>query len=156
MAEIGRTAVSVLVADDVAANRLLLRLYAQAAGHIVTEAADGAIAVARVAAGGIDLVLMDIEMPEMDGIAALAAIRRLPLGRAVPRVLAVTAHIDAAEDPRLVNAGFDGILIKPLDPDLLADTIRTVVDKGSGAGPSAKAQTHEVATGGCEFGEHSR
>jgi signal transduction histidine kinase/ActR/RegA family two-component response regulator len=105
----------VLVADDVAANRLFLRLLLQRHGHEAVEAADGAEAVAAAAAGELDLVLMDANMPGMDGLEAARRIRALrgPQGR-VP-ILALTAEATPDFAAACREAGMDGCLAKPLD-----------------------------------------
>ncbi|WP_206931904.1 PAS domain-containing sensor histidine kinase [Roseococcus thiosulfatophilus] len=106
----------VLVVDDVALNRKVVSAILERDGHQVVLAATGEEAVARVAEGPpFDLVLMDLHMPGMDGIAATAAIRALPgeVGR-VP-VHALTADVFARTSPEYARAGFTGFLTKPLD-----------------------------------------
>lgn len=106
----------VLVVDDVALNRKVVAAILERDGHKVVLAATGEEAVAHVAAGPrFDLVLMDLHMPGMDGIAATAAIRALPdeVGR-VP-VHALTADVFARTSPEYAMAGFTGFLTKPLD-----------------------------------------
>lgn len=111
----------VLVVDDNATNRLLLRRYLkQAAGH-VAEACDGRAAVAAVAAERFDLVLMDIQMPVMDGIEATRQIRRREAteGRGRLRIIAVTANIMEHQRRGYLEEGMDDVIGKPVSKKVL-------------------------------------
>jgi two-component system, sensor histidine kinase and response regulator len=90
-------------------------------GHRVVVAANGREAVAAQEAGGFDLILMDVQMPEMDGLAATAAIRRAEAaaGRRTP-IIAVTAHAMEGDRERCLEAGMDDYLPKPIQPARLA------------------------------------
>lgn len=112
---------SVLVVDDVAANRKVLTAFLQRSGHTVTEAAGGEAAVSAVAAGQFDLVLMDLRMPGLDGLEATRRIRALPDPvRAQVPVLATTAGLDAPDTIAARDAGLNGWLRKPIRPEDLA------------------------------------
>ena len=105
----------VLLADDNRTNRLLLRLILDSAGVEVTEAEDGAQAVAAWAAGNFDILLFDIMMPVMSGVDALRQIRR----RASPDTpgqvaIAVTTDVTPAALRRYREAGFDACAHKPI------------------------------------------
>lgn len=104
----------VLVVDDHAGNRLLLRDLLEAEGHEVVEAADGASALASVAERQPDLILLDVQMPGMDGFEVCRRLKASPATAAVP-VLLVTA-LSARED-RLegIRAGANDFVIKPID-----------------------------------------
>lgn len=108
----------VLVAEDDPVNQLLARDLLSRRGAVVTVAGTGAEAVAAVAEGGVDIVLMDIRMPEMDGLEACRRIRALPGGETLP-ILALTANATADERERCLAAGMDGCLTKPLAPEAL-------------------------------------
>ncbi|MDO9711098.1 hybrid sensor histidine kinase/response regulator [Paracraurococcus lichenis] len=110
---------TVLVAEDIPVNQLVVAGMLQKAGFRVRIAATGVEAVAEVEAGGIDLVLMDVQMPEMDGIEATRRIRALPgrLGQ-VP-VVALTADAMTGAEAHYRKAGFDDYLAKPLRKDEL-------------------------------------
>ena len=118
----------ILIVDDHPANRDLLRIMLQAADCETAEAADGEQALAVLAVQSFDLVLMDVRMPVMDGIAATRAIRALdtPL-RDVP-VLAVTAEAMPEDAARCIAAGMDGHLAKPVTQAKLYAAIEAVFD----------------------------
>lgn len=97
-------------------NQVVITEMLQRAGHQVTVVENGARAVLAVAAGGIDLVLMDLEMPEMNGLAATRAIRAA--GHAVP-ILAVTANVMADETAACIAAGMNGHVAKPISWEAL-------------------------------------
>jgi len=101
----------VLVVDDHAANREVARLMLAAIGCEVSEACDGDEAIDRVASQAFDLILMDVRMPRMDGLAATRAIRAS--GSTVP-ILAVTADAMPEDAARCLAAGMDAHLAKPI------------------------------------------
>jgi two-component system, sensor histidine kinase and response regulator len=108
----------VLVAEDDATSQLLVRELLRRRGVKVTLAATGAEAVAAAAGGGFDLVLMDIRMPELDGLTACRRIRALPSGERLP-IVALTANALAGERAPCLAAGMDDYLTKPLEPEAL-------------------------------------
>jgi two-component system, sensor histidine kinase and response regulator len=117
----------VLLVDDNALNReVALHLLAEAK-VTVDVAEDGVQAVERVCSGDYDLVLMDIQMPEMDGLEATRRIRQMERHRHLP-IVAMTAH--AMSDHRRAShqAGMNDHLTKPIDPDLLHDTMIRLID----------------------------
>lgn len=103
----------VLVVDDDERNRRLAATVLEQAGHAVLGAADGAAGVALALAEAPDLVLMDVQMPGMDGIAALKALRADPRGAKL-KVAALTALAMKGDAERLLAEGFDGYLEKPI------------------------------------------
>ncbi len=105
---------TVLVADDEEINRLILRELLQGAGHRVLEAADGEAALTAVAEGGVDLVLLDVVMPGMDGVETCKRIRE-ELDDLVLPVVFVTSLDDRASRVRGKAAGGDDFLTKPVD-----------------------------------------
>lgn len=122
----GTSGLQVLVVDDVPTNRDLLCALLTNQGHAVLEAADGQAAVERVAAGGIDLVLMDMEMPCCDGLEATQRIRALPTPACRTVVWVVTAHSFSQDIERTRAAGADGHLSKPVDFQALDTLLRAV------------------------------
>jgi signal transduction histidine kinase/AmiR/NasT family two-component response regulator len=106
----------VLIAEDNPANQLVASRLLQRLGHSVTCAANGAEAVAAYSAQSWDLVLMDCQMPGMDGYQAARAIRSLEaaVGRRTP-IVAVTANAMAEDMHKCLDSGMDGYLTKPIN-----------------------------------------
>ncbi|WP_458095059.1 response regulator [Roseomonas sp. WA12] len=113
----------VLVVDDVAVNRLVLRAMLEMAGHAVTEASDGQSALDTIAATRPDIILMDVLMPGMDGLEATRRIRALPGPVARTRILAVTAGAMPDQIAACLDAGMDGSVTKPVDRRALLATL---------------------------------
>jgi CheY-like chemotaxis protein len=117
-------ALSVLVADDNALNQNLLRRLVVKLGHNVDVVSNGREAVAAVAQKPYDAVLMDVLMPEMDGLEAAEAIcRRWPRGTR-PRLIALTALAGPGDQERCLKAGFDDYMIKPVHMEQLAEAFK--------------------------------
>lgn len=114
-----------LVADDNATNRLILKAMLGALGVAVTVTEDGVKAVAAWREDRFDVLLLDISMPEMDGIAALAAIRKQAGGQQIPAI-AVTANAMKHQIDGYYEAGFDGYVGKPFRREDLARMIAKV------------------------------
>ncbi|MFN6953812.1 MAG: response regulator [Acetobacteraceae bacterium] len=114
-----RTPMRVLVVDDVAANRAVARAMLAAAGHSVEVAADGAAAVEAVATQDLDVVLMDLQMPGMDGLEATRRIRAMPPPRGRVPVFALTASALPEQVEQCRQAGMDGHLAKPIEREAL-------------------------------------
>lgn len=124
-------AFDILVADDVEVNRLLARSMLERWGHRVTLAANGREAVAAWAARRFDIVLMDIQMPVMDGFEATGEIRaREGTGGARTPILALTAYAGREDRQRCLTAGMDGYLAKPFTAAELERAIRTHCQPG--------------------------
>jgi PAS domain S-box-containing protein len=107
----------ILLAEDNRVNQLLVTKQLARRGHEVTVAESGPEALAAFCAHAYDLVLMDLQLPELSGLDATAAIRRAErgTGRHVP-IVAVTAHAEAADREACLAAGMDAYLVKPLHP----------------------------------------
>jgi CheY-like chemotaxis protein len=117
-------ALSVLVADDNALNQNLLRRLVVKLGHKVDVVSNGREAVAAVAQTPYDAVLMDVLMPEMDGLEAAEAIcRRWPRGTR-PRLIALTALAGPGDQERCLKAGFDDYMIKPIHLEQLVEAFK--------------------------------
>jgi PAS domain S-box-containing protein len=120
----------VLVVDDVPVNRELLVEMLGRQGHAVEQACDGREAVELVAQGGYDVVLMDVQMPVMDGMEATRRIRRLPPPMKDVPILALTANVMESERTRCLTSGMDRCLTKPIVwSDLLAALATVVAGK---------------------------
>jgi CheY-like chemotaxis protein len=113
-------ALKVLVADDNIINQRIAVEMLHSLGHTGVVVGDGAIALKCLAKLTFDVVLMDVMMPNMDGLAALAAIRAKDQtqGTHLP-IIMVTAHTEPGEAARFRRAGADGYVPKPLDQDVL-------------------------------------
>ena len=116
----------ILVADDNPINRTVARALLEAAGAWVETADDGAEALAQLRVAAFDVVLMDVNMPRMDGIEAVSRIRAGQAGRADIPVLALTADAMAGEEDRLKALGFNGLQAKPVHPAALIGAIAEV------------------------------
>jgi signal transduction histidine kinase/CheY-like chemotaxis protein/HPt (histidine-containing phosphotransfer) domain-containing protein len=142
-ASLGRS-LRILVADDVAANRMVARAMLVGAGHRVDSAADGAEALAAVEREAYDVVLMDVQMPVMDGLEATRRIRALDNARRRVPVLAVTASALPEQVAACHAAGMDGHLAKPIDREsLIAAVARLAAGDtmpGAAATPGASVQ----------------
>jgi len=128
-----------LVAEDNAVNRKYIATLLQRLGHAVTLAEDGAQALVAWRAGDFQAVLMDVQMPVMDGLEAARAIRgeEAALGGHVP-IIALTAHAMAADRERCLAAGMDGYVSKPIQPEALARAMaRALADSAPDRGEPA-------------------
>jgi len=112
----------VLVADDGAILQEVMKLMLEDAELVVDVADNGAHAVSMASAGRYSLILMDMQMPEMDGLDATRAIRALP-GYARTPILALTANAFAEDRARCVDAGMDDFLSKPCGVEVLHATV---------------------------------
>lgn len=112
-----------LVVDDKASNRELLRTALEHAGHEVIEAADGEAALVAMQASKPDLVLLDIQMPGLDGYAVLERVLADEHMRAIP-VVAVTAYAMAGDSERGRKAGFREYLTKPVSMKQLLSMVK--------------------------------
>jgi CheY-like chemotaxis protein len=120
-------ALRVLIADDNALNQNLLRRLVIKHGHSVDVVSNGREAVAAVAQQPYDAVLMDVLMPEMDGLVAATAIcRRWPRGNR-PRLIALTAMAGPGDQERCLKAGFDDYMSKPVRNEDLVEALRAAV-----------------------------
>lgn len=128
---------TLLVADDNETNRLMLGRMLELEGHKVRFAVDGEEAVDAVEAGGIDAVIMDINMPRMSGLEATRMIRFLRMGdaRALP-IVALTADATVATARRCREAGMDDLITKPVEPAALMALLARLCG-GAHTGPAA-------------------
>jgi two-component system sensor histidine kinase/response regulator len=111
---------SVLLVEDNAVNQRLAARLLEKRGHRVMVTANGLEALAALEKEVFDLVFMDVQMPEMDGLQAVAAIRkREELGSKHQAVIALTAHAMEGDQERCLAAGMDGYLSKPIRPQEL-------------------------------------
>ena len=116
---------SILVAEDNDVSRLLVARLLSKQGHTVTEARTGLEALTLYEREAFDLILMDVQMPDMDGFQATGEIRRREsaAGERIP-IVALTAHAIKGDRERCLDAGMDDYLSKPIQPDELRAAIR--------------------------------
>ena len=118
----GLSALRVLVVDDNATNRMIVARVLEASGLSVETADDGEAAVAAAIRGGFDLILMDVQMPGMDGLEATKHIRALGSPQAKAPILALTANVMAHQKAAYHAIGMNGVVAKPISaPVLLAE-----------------------------------
>jgi PAS domain S-box-containing protein len=141
----GHRRLNVLVADDNEVNRKLFSLMLTKAGHTVEIVADGRQAVAAAQAGSYDLILMDIQMPVMDGLAATKEIRAIGGEFATIPIVAVTANAMKGDHERYLAAGLDDYVSKPIEPDQLNAAIARALQIPTG--PAAEKRARPVAEG---------
>jgi two-component system, sensor histidine kinase and response regulator len=134
----------ILVAEDNPFNQRVASLMLAKMGHEATIAVNGREAVVAAAGHSFDLVLMDLQMPEMDGFQATAAIRsaEAETGRHIP-IIALTAHALKEDRDRCLAAGMDGYVTKPIEQDKLGQAIEDCVLLARETGP---AQSPEVTS----------
>lgn len=121
----------ILLAEDQAVSRTFATRLLERLGHRVVAVEDGAAAVEAWQQQRFELVLMDVQMPGMDGVAATQAIRaeELAKGRKQTTIIALTAHALTGDREQLLSAGFDGYVAKPIDLEsLLAEINRLLGD----------------------------
>ena len=134
-------ALRVLAAEDHPANRLVLQALLEPVGVAVSFVENGREALEAVMRSTYDLVLMDVNMPVMDGVSALCAIRDLPGDLARTRVHMVTANVFEEDIRRYLEAGADGVLKKPID---VRELFALVASVGSGGGPTPPGDGQRV------------
>jgi PAS domain S-box-containing protein len=147
----GQGALRILLAEDNLVNQKLAVRLLEKLGHRVRLAGTGTEALAALEREPYDLVLMDVQMPEMDGLEATRCLRRgeRRTGRHVP-VIAMTAHAMKGDRERCLEAGMDGYLAKPIRTEELAAAIAGVGPGTvpAGSGQAAAAFDHEAALAG--------
>jgi len=139
--DIQLAACRVLVVDDGDSNRKLMQLFLRRAGAVVQTAENGLIAYELAMAMPYDAILMDMQMPVMDGYTAAAKLREE--GYAGP-IIALTAHAMQGDEERCKEAGCSGYLTKPIDLDLLLTKLAEIVGEDT-------TQTVKVVEGGSQI-----
>ncbi|MBL8575169.1 MAG: PAS-domain containing protein [Hyphomicrobiaceae bacterium] len=136
----GLPGLDILVAEDMIANQMVVREMLERRHHRVTIVDDGAQAVARAAKVRYDFILLDLQMPVMDGLSAVRAIRASVGPNAHAPIMALSAQAQASDRETAAQAGFDGYLTKPLrvvDLDGIVDQIAARRQAAAQATPAA-------------------
>jgi CheY-like chemotaxis protein len=129
--------ITILIADDDTASRELLKDALAIPGYRIVESSDGSDAFLKVQIEAPEIVLLDIQMPGLDGFEVLRAIRALkPPVRC--RVLAVSAFVMEGDRERMLASGFDGYIAKPVSISHVRDQVRGILKSTS------KAAGHEL------------
>ncbi|MGI6622072.1 MAG: PAS domain S-box protein [Acetivibrionales bacterium] len=151
-----REPLEILLAEDDKVNQIVIGRMVNEAGHKITVADNGKEALEALNSRKFDVILMDIQMPEMDGIETTRRIREKEAGtnRHIP-IIAVTAYALKGDKERLLSLGMDAYISKPIRMDALLKTIKTVVEKptmqeyrknGSGAGESDTSDQYDTGS----------
>ncbi len=140
-----RRALTILLAEDNPVNTRLVKAILDKRGHVVHAVATGLAAVEAAAESAFDVVLMDVQMPEMDGFEATAAIRRAESGSATRLpIIALTAHAMKGDREACLAAGMDGYLSKPIHAPALFALIEDLMS-------GRESMTHVVPAGRAAF-----
>jgi CheY-like chemotaxis protein len=123
-AEAPGVTLKILVADDNTLNQTMLRRQITKLGHQVDVVSNGRQAIDSVSEHAYDALLMDVLMPEMDGLTAAAEIVRRWVPGTRPRLIALTAMAGPGDEERCRKAGFDDYMSKPVHLDELAEALR--------------------------------
>ncbi len=119
---------SILAVDDSASLRMAIRIALTGAGYTVTEAGDGVEGLAKATSTKFDLIVTDLNMPNMDGLSMIRELRKQPAQAGVPIIFLTTES-----DPEMKNqakaAGATGWLVKPFVPDQLVKVARKVLGR---------------------------
>lgn len=119
---------NILTVDDSASIRLTTRLALTSAGYRVTEAVDGADGLAKMRSGNFDLIVTDLNMPNMDGLTMIRSLRKLPAYMGTP-VIFLTTESDGELKQQAKDAGATGWLTKPFEPDMLVKITKKVLGR---------------------------
>ncbi|MES1981826.1 MAG: response regulator [Pseudomonadota bacterium] len=117
---------TILTVDDSASIRQMVSFTLKSAGYTVIEAVDGQDGLDKARSSAVNLVLTDQNMPRMDGLTLIKALRGLPQYRATPILMLTTESSDAMKSQGKA-AGATGWLVKPFDPQKLLDVVKKVI-----------------------------
>ena len=124
---------TILIVEDNEKNMKLVRDVLQHKGYATLEAATGREGVRLALEKRPDLILMDIQLPDIDGIQALAQLRAVAALDATP-VVAVSASVMPDDQHKIIASGFDAFITKPIDLKLFLDTVQRVLAAGRTGG----------------------
>ena len=138
----------ILLAEDNRVNQQYAALILAKAGHSVEIAANGRLAVEALGRSDFDVVLMDIQMPELDGVAATRQIRALPEPKGSVPIIAVTAHAMAGAKEEYLAAGMNDYIAKPFQPPLLLGALAKISDRNAGQAAAPESPGGETDAAG--------
>jgi two-component system, cell cycle response regulator DivK len=118
----------ILYIEDNHDNRILVRRVLEAEGYEVAEAEDGWAGLRAARAERFDLILVDINLPEVDGYEVTARLKELDTAKDVP-IIAITANVMKGDREKTLAAGCSGYIQKPIDVDLLPMQVAAFLDK---------------------------
>ncbi|MGH9581541.1 MAG: response regulator, partial [Bryobacteraceae bacterium] len=122
--------ICILLAEDNPINQKVALALLRKKGHTVRVAATGKEVLDLCERENFDLILMDVQMPEMDGLQATAALRRSPRPElARMKIIAMTAHAMQGHEQMCLSAGMDAYISKPITPDKLHSAIRDIMSQ---------------------------
>lgn len=124
--------IKVLIVEDNHMNKILVREMLTLNGYEIFEAKSGTEALKMLTAARPDIILMDLHLPEMDGITATRIIKSEERNKSIP-VLALTASAMKGEEDKILNKGFDGYVAKPIEMKKLLEAITQSLTKVAGA-----------------------
>jgi len=153
---VGLRPLEVLVAEDNPINQRVARGFLESLGHRVTLAGDGEAALDAVRNSRFDVVLMDVQMPGMDGIEATRQIRALDKGTASVPVLALTADVLARTRDEALEAGMDGFVTKPVSKAGLVEALSRIGARGGTRRPEETEVPEPCAAGHGRRALHTR
>src|SRR5437868_6536209 len=120
----------ILIAEDRPSSRELIRAVLESAGYAVLEAGDGEEALDKALNSPVDLIILDLQMPKVDGFGVVGSLRKEPRFVNIP-ILALTASAMQGDRERALAAGFSAYIAKPVDLNLLRLEIQRLVDPNS-------------------------
>ena len=119
---------TILYVEDNISNRVLVRRILAADGYEVIEAENAQHTLDIIEGLNPDLILMDINMPDMDGYNLTGKLKEIPRLAKVP-IIALTANVKRGDKERTLNAGCDGYIQKPIDVDTFADQVNQILQE---------------------------
>ena len=122
----------ILVAEDRPASLELIRMVLESAGYEVIEAVDGQEAVEKASADPVDLILLDLQMPKLDGFGVVTHLRRDPRFQRTP-IVALTASAMHGDRERALAAGFSSYITKPVDVTALRSEMERLTGSTEGS-----------------------
>lgn len=134
-------ATRILIADDAASSRELLRSILERSGYEIVEASDGEEVLRKAQDFQPDLLILDLQMPKLNGYSAVVALRKMPAFAKVP-VMALAASLPDVVPEQMSQAGFTRWIVKPIRPARLRESVAQLL-RGARAGTNSS-----LATGG--------